>query len=108
MLVHGLLASINTDDPGVSAIDLAHEFEIAAPAAGLSREQIRQAQIKRSGNCVPLVGGKSGTSGQSLKNGLSLKLAELKGSQLAVEAGHDRDHEDENGHAKGDREDEAS
>ena len=45
MLAHGLLASINTDDPGVSAIDLAHEFEIAAPAAGLSREQIRQAQI---------------------------------------------------------------
>jgi adenosine deaminase len=45
MLAHGLLASINTDDPGVSAIDLPHEFEIAAPAAGLSAEQIRQAQI---------------------------------------------------------------
>ena len=45
MLARGLLASINTDDPGVSAIDLPHEFEIAAPAAGLSREQIRQAQL---------------------------------------------------------------
>jgi adenosine deaminase len=45
MLDRGLLASINTDDPGVSAIDLRHEFEIAAPAAGLSRDQIRQAQI---------------------------------------------------------------
>jgi len=45
MLAHGLIASINTDDPGVSAIDLRHEFEIAAPAAGLSREQMRQAQI---------------------------------------------------------------
>ncbi|MDQ6939187.1 MAG: adenosine deaminase [Verrucomicrobiota bacterium] len=44
MLTRGLLASINTDDPGVSAIDLTHEFEIAAPAAGLSQEQIRQAQ----------------------------------------------------------------
>jgi adenosine deaminase len=44
MLSHGLLASINSDDPGVSAIDLRHEFEIAAPAAGLSREQIWQAQ----------------------------------------------------------------
>ncbi|MDP9004829.1 MAG: adenosine deaminase [Verrucomicrobiota bacterium] len=44
MLAHGLLASINTDDPGVSAIDLPYEFEVAAPAAGLSREQIRQAQ----------------------------------------------------------------
>ncbi len=45
MLAHGLLASINTDDPAVSAIDLPHEFEVAAPAAGLSRDQIRQAQI---------------------------------------------------------------
>jgi adenosine deaminase len=45
MLARGLAASINTDDPGVSAIDLAHEFEVAAPAAGLSREQIRQAQV---------------------------------------------------------------
>lgn len=45
MLARGLLASINTDDPGVSAIDLPYEFEVAAPAAGLSREQIRQAQV---------------------------------------------------------------
>jgi adenosine deaminase len=44
MLARGLLASINTDDPGVSAINLVHEFEVAAPAAGLSQEQIRQAQ----------------------------------------------------------------
>jgi adenosine deaminase len=44
MLAHGLLASINTDDPAVSAIDLRHEFEVAAPAAGLSPEQIHQAQ----------------------------------------------------------------
>ena len=45
MLARGLLVSINTDDPGVSAIDLPHEFNVAAPAAGLSREQIRQTQI---------------------------------------------------------------
>ena len=45
MLSRGLLASINTDDPGVSAIDLPHEFNVAAPAASLTREQIRQAQI---------------------------------------------------------------
>ena len=44
MLERGLLASINTDDPGVSAIDLPHEFEVAAVAARLSREQIRQGQ----------------------------------------------------------------
>ncbi len=44
MLERGLRASINTDDPGVSAIDLPHEFNVAAPAAGLSPGQIRQAQ----------------------------------------------------------------
>src|SRR2546423_2811099 len=44
MLACGLLASINTDDPGVSAIDLPHEFNVAAGGAGLSREQTRQAQ----------------------------------------------------------------
>jgi adenosine deaminase len=40
----GLLVTLNTDDPGISAIDLRHEYEIAAPAAGLTGEQIRQAQ----------------------------------------------------------------
>ncbi len=45
MLARGLVCSINTDDPGVSGIDLHHEFEVAAPAAGLTRDQIRQAQI---------------------------------------------------------------
>ncbi|HMD90546.1 MAG TPA: adenosine deaminase [Anaerolineaceae bacterium] len=43
-LEKGLLATINTDDPGISAINLRHEFEIAAPAAGLTNQQIRQAQ----------------------------------------------------------------
>jgi adenosine deaminase len=43
-LEHGLLATINTDDPGISGIDLAHEYEVAAPAAGLSAEQIAQAR----------------------------------------------------------------
>ncbi len=37
--------TLNTDDPGISAIDLRHEYEVAAPAAGLAREQIRQAQL---------------------------------------------------------------
>lgn len=41
----GLLATINSDDPGVSGINLQHEYEIAAPAAGLSQDQIRQAQV---------------------------------------------------------------
>jgi adenosine deaminase len=43
-LAKGLLATINTDDPGISAIDLRYEYEVAAPAAGLSAEQIAQAQ----------------------------------------------------------------
>jgi adenosine deaminase len=42
---HGLKASLNTDDPGISAIDLMHEYDVAAPLAGLSRAQIRQAQL---------------------------------------------------------------
>jgi adenosine deaminase len=43
-LERGLLATINTDDPAVSNIDLPYELTVAAPAAGLSPEQIRQAQ----------------------------------------------------------------
>jgi adenosine deaminase len=43
-LERGLLATINTDDPVISGIDLRHEFEVAAPAAGLSETDIRQAQ----------------------------------------------------------------
>lgn len=44
-LEHGILATINTDDPGISGIDLAYEYEVAASAVGLSELQIRQAQI---------------------------------------------------------------
>ena len=44
-LENGLLASINSDDPGISAIDLPYEYEVAAPQAGLSEAQIRQAQL---------------------------------------------------------------
>jgi adenosine deaminase len=43
-LERGILATINTDDPGISGIDLAYEYDVAAPAAGLSRSQIHQAQ----------------------------------------------------------------
>jgi adenosine deaminase len=43
-LARGLLATINTDDPVISAIDLRHEFEVAAPAAGLTPAEIAQAQ----------------------------------------------------------------
>jgi adenosine deaminase len=40
----GLLATINTDDPGISGITLRHEYEVAAPAAGLTPEHTHQAQ----------------------------------------------------------------
>ena len=43
-LERGLLATINTDDPGISGIDLRHEYEVAAPAAGLTAEHTHQAQ----------------------------------------------------------------
>jgi len=43
-LARGLLATINTDDPVISGIDLAHEHRVAAPAAGLTASDIAQAQ----------------------------------------------------------------
>jgi adenosine deaminase len=43
-LNRGLLATINTDDPGISAIDLTHELEVAAPEAGLNDSEVLQAR----------------------------------------------------------------
>ncbi len=43
-LDHGVLATINTDDPAVEGIELPHEYDIAAPAAGLTPHDIRKAQ----------------------------------------------------------------
>ena len=40
----GVKFCLNTDDPGISAIDLAHEYNVAAPAVGLSAEQVRKSQ----------------------------------------------------------------
>lgn len=44
-LEHGIIASLNTDDPAVEGIELKYEYTVAAPAAGLTAAQIRQAQI---------------------------------------------------------------
>jgi len=41
----GVKFCLNTDDPGISAIDIAHEYTIAAAAIGLTAEQIRQSQL---------------------------------------------------------------
>lgn len=43
-LEHGILATINSDDPAVEGIDIQHEYLQAAPQTGLSEAQIRQAQ----------------------------------------------------------------
>ncbi len=40
----GLLATINTDDPGISPVTLEYEFTTAAEAAGLTSEDTRKAQ----------------------------------------------------------------
>jgi len=40
----GIVANLNTDDPSISGIDLRHEYEVAAPQAGLSPAMTRQAQ----------------------------------------------------------------
>lgn len=43
-LERGIRATINTDDPTVSGIDLRYELETAAPRAGLTPEHVRRAQ----------------------------------------------------------------
>jgi adenosine deaminase len=43
-LQRGLRATLNSDDPGISHITLRHEYDVAAPAAGLDGEMIRQVQ----------------------------------------------------------------
>lgn len=41
---HGIPATINTDDPGISGIDLPYEYDIASTQAKLTPEQVNQAQ----------------------------------------------------------------
>ena len=40
----GVVICLNTDNLAISGIDLRYEYEVAAPAAGLDENQIRQAQ----------------------------------------------------------------
>lgn len=44
-LAHGILATLNTDDPAVSGIELPHEYKVAAPQVGLNQQQITQLQV---------------------------------------------------------------
>ncbi len=41
----GIPATINTDDPGISGIDLPYEYNTAAQKSGLTEQQIHQAQL---------------------------------------------------------------
>jgi adenosine deaminase len=43
-LAHGIKACLNTDDPAVEGIELPYEYQVAAPAAGLTPQEIQQAQ----------------------------------------------------------------
>ena len=44
MLKHGILTTINTDDPGISAIDLPFEYKVAVEKSGLTQKLAAQAQ----------------------------------------------------------------
>ncbi len=44
-LRRGLTVTLNTDDPGISAIDLAHEYRVAHQEMGLSLAELRQLQL---------------------------------------------------------------
>ncbi|MBU1661624.1 MAG: adenosine deaminase [Chloroflexi bacterium] len=67
LLERGLLVTLNTDDPGVSAIDLPHEYNVAAPAAGLTPDQIRQTQ--RNALEVAFISAEEKTALAARKNG---------------------------------------
>ena len=49
LLDSGVVLNLNTDDPGISGIDLGHEFQIAAPASGFSRADLENLQ-QNAGN----------------------------------------------------------
>jgi adenosine deaminase len=44
LLRRGLAVTLNTDDPGISGIDLAHEYRVAAEELGLSAAELRRLQ----------------------------------------------------------------
>jgi adenosine deaminase len=44
MAERGVKFCLNTDDPGISAIDIGHEYDIAAPAMGLTPAQVHRSQ----------------------------------------------------------------
>jgi len=63
----GVTFCLNTDDPGISDIDIAHEYTVAAPATGLTRKQVHQSQLD---------GLEMSFLSQEEKYGLQLKVAQ--------------------------------
>ncbi len=63
----GVRFCLNTDDPGISAIDIGHEYTVAAPATGLSGTQVHQSQID---------GLEMSFLSKEEKSGLQLKVAQ--------------------------------
>jgi adenosine deaminase len=41
----GIIVTLNTDDPGVSGIEIADEYKLAREVVGLSAEQLAQIQL---------------------------------------------------------------
>ena len=70
----GILATINTDDPGISAIDLPYEYRVAAPAANLTPQLISLAQ----------------------RNALEVAFLDRADKQALIEKAHER-YEDSHG-----------
>jgi adenosine deaminase len=44
LLERGVRVTLNTDDPSISGIDLAHEYRVARDELGLTEEQLRGMQ----------------------------------------------------------------
>jgi adenosine deaminase len=44
-LANEIKVSLNTDDPGVSGIEIADEYQVAKEVVGLSKRQLQQVQL---------------------------------------------------------------
>ena len=58
----GVRATLNTDDPSISGIDLAHEYRVARDELGLAEEQLRTLQENGAGGGVSEPGGAGGAA----------------------------------------------
>ena len=85
----GVRFCLNTDDPGISNIDIAHEYEVSAPAIGLSPEQILQSQ--RDALDLAQRAGINGLLQQSIEKLLCLAAVSRHAVRKRVHPAHPRD-----------------